>query len=164
MAQAMKAYSGQTCWFAARTRYGQELGIRDRLVRDGVEHFIPTVQVRKSHGKGLRERPAVTNLVFIKATKAEACALANEKGLPVRYIVDCATQMEDFMRVLDLSTDGPQTEPLALGDRVRVVKGPLKGVEGHVFEFRGRIYVVVELMTCLFAKTQVPKTWLEKVK
>ena len=30
-------------WYAARTRFGQELKIRDRLVREGVEHFIPTV-------------------------------------------------------------------------------------------------------------------------
>ena len=102
---AVKTYPQEACWFAARTRYGQELGIRDRLEKAGVEHFIPTVRVRKSRGKGLTERPAVTNLVFLRATKAEACALANEKGLPVRYIIDCATrtllvvpdkQMEDF--------------------------------------------------------------------
>ena len=169
---AVKTYPQEACWFAARTRYGQELGIRDRLEKAGVEHFIPTVRVRKSRGKGLTERPAVTNLVFLRATKAEACALANEKGLPVRYIIDCATrtllvvpdkQMEDFMRVLDLSTDGLVSEPLALGDRVRVTKGPIAGVEGNILEFRGRIYVVVGLLNSLFAKTQVPKTWLEKI-
>ena len=171
--EALKHNANEACWFAARTRYGQEIGIRDRLAAEGVEHFIPTVTVRKSGGKGIAERPAVTNLVFLKATKAEACALANEKGLPVRYIIDCATrtllvvpdkQMEDFMRVLDLSKEGPVTEPLALGDRVRVIKGPLKGVEGHILEFRGKIYVVVGLMNSRFAKTQVPKTWLEKTK
>lgn len=171
---AVKTYPQEACWFAARTRYGQELGIRDRLEKAGVEHFIPTVRVRKSRGKGLTERPAVTNLVFLRATKAEACALANEKGLPVRYIIDCATrtllvvpdkQMEDFRRVLDLSLEegGLMDQPLSLGDRVKVVKGPLKGVEGRVIEFQGRYYVVVSLLDSLFARARVPKSWLEKI-
>ena len=129
---ALKTYGTEPCWFAARTRYGQELGIRDRLGRAGVEHFIPTVEVRRSRGKGLREKAAVNNLVFLRATKAEALRLANEQGLPVRYIVDCATrtllvvpdkQMEDFMRVMDLSKDAPVEESLALGDRVRDLRG-----------------------------------------
>ena len=165
---AVKTYPQEACWFAARTRYGQELGIRDRLEKAGVEHFIPTVRVRKSRGKGLTERPAVTNLVFLRATKAEACALANEKGLPVRYIIDCATrtllvvpdkQMEDFMD-LGIGKGGLVDRPLALGDRVTVVKGPLKGVQGHVLELRGRCYVVVGLLDCLFAKAHVPRSWL----
>ena len=54
--------------------------------------------------------------------------------------------------------------PLALGDRVRVTKGPLRGVEGHVLEFQGRLYVVVGLMECLFAKARVPRSWLERIE
>ena len=155
-------------WYAARTRFGQELKIRDRLVREGVEHFIPTVSADGPR----KEKAVISNLVFLKATKAEALELANTGVIPVKYVIDCATrtllvvpdkQMEDFMRVLDLSTDGLVTEPLALGDRVRVTKGPIAGVEGNILEFRGRIYVVVGLLNSLFAKTQVPKTWLEKI-
>ena len=152
-------------WFAARTRYGQELKVRDRLAREGVEHFIPV----RADG-----RPVVTNLVFLKATKAEALDLANTGVVPVKYVIDCATrtllvvpekQMEDFRRVLDLSLEegGLMDQPLALGDRVKVVKGPLKGVEGHVIEFQGRYYVVVSLLDSLFARARVPKSWLEKI-
>ena len=152
-------------WFAARTRYGQELKVRDRLAREGVEHFIPV----RADG-----RPVVTNLVFLKATKAEALDLANTGVVPVKYVIDCATrtllvvpekQMEDFRRVLDLNLEegGLMDQPLALGDRVKVVKGPLKGVEGRVIEFQGRYYVVVSLLDSLFAKARVPKSWLEKI-
>ena len=152
-------------WFAARTRYGQELKVRDRLAREGVEHFIPV----RADG-----RPVVTNLVFLKATKAEALDLANTGVVPVKYVIDCATrtllvvpekQMEDFRRVLDHSLEegGLMDQPLALGDRVKVVKGPLKGVEGHVIEFQGRYYVVVSLLDSLFARARVPKSWLEKI-
>ena len=161
---------GSAFWYAARTRYGQELKVRDRLVREGVEHFIPTVPAEGPR----KEKAAINNLVFLKATKAEALDLANTGVIPVKYIIDCATrtllvvpekQMEDFRRVLDLSLDegGLMDQPLALGDRVKVVKGPLKGVEGHVIEFQGRYYVVVSLLDSLFAKARVPKSWLEKI-
>ena len=93
-------------WYAARTRFGQELKIRDRLVREGVEHFIPTVSADGPR----KEKAVISNLVFLKATKAEALELANTGVIPVKYIIDCATrtllvvpdkQMEDFRRVLD---------------------------------------------------------------
>ena len=161
----------QSYWFAARTRYGQELKVRDRLEARGVEHFIPTVP----SGGPRKEKAAVSNLVFLKASKPEALELANTGVIPVKYIVDCATrtllvvpdkQMEDFRRVMDLSLEegGLMDRPLALGDRVRVTKGPLRGVEGHVIEFQGRYYVVVSLLESLFAKARVPRSWLEVVK
>ena len=161
---------GSAFWYAARTRYGQELKVRDRLVREGVEHFIPTVPAEGPR----KEKAAINNLVFLKATKAEALDLANTGVIPVKYIIDCATrtllvvpekQMEDFRRVLDLSLDegGLMEQPLSLGDRVKVVKGPLKGVEGRVIEFQGRYYVVVSLLDSLFARARVPKSWIEKI-
>ena len=161
---------GPASWYAARTRYGQELKVRDRLVREGVEHFIPTVPAEGPR----KEKAAINNLVFLKATKAEALDLANTGVIPVKYIIDCATrtllvvpekQMEDFRRVLDLSLDegGLMEQPLSLGDRVKVVKGPLKGVEGRVIEFQGRYYVVVSLLDSLFARARVPKSWIEKM-
>ena len=143
--------------------------MRNRLVREGVENFVP---VRTKDG---REHPILNSLVFLRTTKSEALELANTGVIPVKYVIDCATrtllvvpdkQMEDFQRVLDLSLEegGMMDRPLSLGDRVKVVKGPLKGVEGHVIEFQGRYYVVVSLLESIFAKARVPKSWLEKVE
>ena len=161
----------QPFWWAARTRYGQELKVRDRLEARGVEHFIPTVP----SGGPRKEKAAVSNLVFLRTTKTEALDLANTGVIPVKYIVDCATrtllgvpdkQMEDFRRVMDLSLTegGLMDRPLVLGDRVRVTKGPLRDVEGHVVEFHGKYYVVVSLLNCLFAKARVPRSWLERME
>ncbi len=167
------AATAQAYWFVGRTRFGQEVGIRRRLEALGVENYIPTQLRENSRGKKV-ERAVVNNLVFLRTTKNEACALANDGIIPVRYIVDCATrtlmvvpdkQMEDFRRVMDLGTEegGLIDRPLALGDHVRVIKGALKGVEGHVIELHGKFYVVVSLADCLFAKARVPRAWLEKV-
>lgn len=157
-----------TYWYAARTRYGQELKVRDQLDRHGVEHFVPV-------GAGSqRRKAALPCLVFLKTTKAEALDLANTDNLPIRYMIDCAThtllvvpdkQMDDFRRVLDCSIEegGLVDQPLSLGERVRVTKGALRGVEGHVLELLGRTYVVVGLLECIWAKAKVPRAYLEKV-
>ncbi len=164
----------QVRWFAARTRCGAELSVGGRLDKLGVESFIPTEKHSHTRGHACYERALIPCLVFLRATKQQACALANEEAIPVKYLVDPATrsllvvpdkQMDDFRRVLDLSTDegGLMDRPLSLGDRVRVVKGVLAGVEGYVLEFKGRTYVVVRLLDSWFAKASVPRAWLEKI-
>lgn len=162
------------CWFAARTRCGAEFSVAGRLDRLGVERFVPTQTRRHSRGSGSYQRPLIPALVFLRTTKRQAFALANEEGVPVRYLIDPTTrsllvvpdkQMDDFQRVLNLSADegGLIGRPLRLGERVRVVKGALAGVEGHVLELHGRTYVVVRLLDSWFAKASVPRAWLAPV-
>lgn len=150
-------------WFVARTRYfRQELKIRDWLNSRGIEVFVPT----------LNNKPAAPNLVFLKTTKDRACSLRTDHSLPMQYIVDCAThrmlvvpdkQMEDFRRVFDYSIDsgGLMDRPLSIGDRVRITRGPLRGVEGFIAELLGQTYIAVGLVGLLWAKARVPKAWLE---
>ena len=159
-------------WYAARTRYGQELKIRDRLEQAGIEYFIPVRTISTARKGRAGEKAVLSNLVFLRATKSDALELANVGGVRLKYIIDCATrtllvgadrQMEDFRRVLDLSLEegGLMDRPLHLGERVKVVKGPLKGVEGHVLRLCGKYYVVVSLLDCLFARASVPRSWIE---
>ena len=166
--------SDPICWFAARTRCGAELGVRDRLDRLGTEHFLPVEQLRRTRSRATYEHPLIPGLIFLRATKKQACALTNEMSLPVRYLIDPATrtllvvpdkQLDDFRRVLDLSEGegGRMDQTLALGDYVRVIKGALQGVEGRVMEFHGEFYVVVELLGW-YARASVPRAWLEKIK
>lgn len=164
----------QPCWFAARTHCGSELCVRDRLGRLGTENYLPTEQHRHTRSRTTYERPLIPGMIFVRTTKTRACALTNEMGLPVRYLIDPATrtllvvpdkQLEDFRRVLDLSreTGGLMDQPLALGDYVRVIKGALCGVEGRVLEFHGAIYVVVELLGW-YVRARVPRAWLERIE
>ncbi len=159
-------------WFAARTRFGQELVVKRRLTSSGIDHFIPVTKGRDYRGK-LKDRPLISCLVFIHASKEDACALKTEGSLPVNYLFDYARhtmlsvpdkQMDDFIKVLEagLEEGGLVDRPLQVGERVRVTYGPLKGVEGNVLEIQGRLYVVVGLISCLFARARVPRAWLEK--
>ena len=161
-------------WYVARTRHGAELGVRNRLQSLGVEHFVPTRTRRASRGGTMIEEPLLTCLVFLKATKAEALDLIHCFGVKADYIQDCAThqlmvvrdkEMDDFRRVFNLSLEegGLIDKPLAVGEKVRVIRGALCGVEGRVLELQGRIYVVVGLMNCLYARARVPRAWLERI-
>lgn len=167
---------GQTAyWYVARTRHGAELGVRKRLSDLGVEHFVPTRMRASSRGKSMVEEPLLTSIVFLKATKADALDLIHTRGVKADYMFDCAThgmmvirdkEMDDFRRVFDLSIEegGLVDVPLEVGERVRVIRGALKGVEGRVLELQGRIYVVVSLLNCLYARARVPRAWLEKIE
>ena len=158
-------------WFVARTNHGAELGVRNRLAALEVEHFVPTTRTRGWRGRTV-EKPVINCLLFIRATQAEALALIHERGLKADYLFDCATHrlmvvpdkaMDDFRRVLDLSTDegGLIDRPVQQGEKVRVAKGPLEGVEGRILELQGKNYVVVSLLDSLFTRAAIPRAWLE---
>lgn len=163
--------SGKLVWFAARTRFGQEIGIKDRLDNMGVENFIPVDLRKNTRGKYIRHA-LINNLVFLKTDKETALELVNLRGMPMNYIIDCAThtmmvvpekQMSDFMLVFDVSMEegGALGMELMPGRAVKVIKGPLKGVEGTVIEDEGKTYVSVGLCGFVYARASVPKAWLE---
>ena len=162
-------------WYVARTRHGAELSVRNRLSELGVENFVPTRRHRAYRGRTMVEEPLLTSLVFLKATRTDALDLIHFRGIQADYMFDCATrrlmvvpekQMEDFRRVFSVSTEegGLMDQPLEVGERVRVIRGALRGVEGYVLELLGKTYVVVSLLNCLYARASVPRAWLEKVK
>ena len=161
-------------WFVAKTHHGAELGVRNRLTQLGVENFVPTRERRSTRGNRVVEEPLLTSFVFLRATKLEALNLVHSCGVKAVLVNDCATNqlmfvadkcMEDFRHVLEASIEegGLMDKPLTVGEKVRVTKGVLKGVEGYVLELQGRIYVVVGLLNCLFARARVPRAWLEKI-
>lgn len=177
-------------WYVARTRNGHELSIRSKLDSIGVKNFIPSTTRKVSRfGKTCTiEVPVVSNLVFIKATKSEALSLPNGYGLQMWYLTDRVTnrlllipekQMEDFMRVYELDPESviSSDEKITVGDRVRVIKGGLAGIEGNVVSLSNRTYVVVSLSlsetstsnndairnALIMAKVKVPKSCLKVI-
>lgn len=164
-------------WYVARTRFGQELKIRDRLKALGIEHFIPSVlkTVERRNRRQKVEKPVINNLVFLKTDKKAAFDLANLNGVPVHYIIDRNThtimvvpekQMNDFIAVISESAPEERSAidiVLKVGDRVRVNYGPMKGVEGNVLYSGSKTYIAVTLGTLVQARAEIPKNWLELV-
>ena len=164
-------------WFAARAGNCQEIKAKEQLQKYGIEHFVPTViTLVERRGRKVRtEKSLIGNLVFIRSTKQTACSLVNYRGLPVHFIPDrCGgssmltvpdKQMEDFRRVFEYSAaeGADPTIVLEAGDKVRIIKGDLKGVEGQVIETEEGACVAVSLYGLLQARARIPVSFLERI-
>lgn len=163
-------------WFVARTRYGQELKIRELLRRKSIENFIPS-GVREVVRCGRRRRTEcalIHNLVFMRCSKECALDVANNYGLPINFMIDRNTRTLMVVRDKDMETfmafflnDAPvvvdENFTLVPGDRVRVISGPLVGVEGFVIVSEAKTYISITVGTCAQARTEIPKGCLEKI-
>ena len=143
----------KVCWYVTITRNGQWKNVGRRLGERGVEHYIP---------------PTYRTMVFLHTTKSNALSLVNSGEIKGRFLIDHNTrsllevpqkQMDDFIRILDLSP-----VPLAKGDRVRVVKGALSGVEGDIVETPEGLYLTVSVLSLLCAKVEIPKSYVVPIK
>ena len=158
-------------WFAARVHFGQEIKIKKTLESLGIESFIPTEDRRDYRGQ-IRQHPLIPALVFIRSPKKQAMDLKALYHLPVNYIFDATAhkvltvpdkQMEDFQRVFDLSKEhgGLTGTTVERGQKVIVVKGPLRGVEGTVVSLKGKYYVSVSLLGFFSASAEIPISYLQ---
>lgn len=170
-------------WFAARTRDKQEFAVRkylDKLKMEenlDVDYYLPTRTVvsQLKYRRKRSEVPVIRNLLFICATKQTACDLSNVYGVRLFYMKDLFTrsmlivpskQMEDFMFVMNLNPNGVcfDNESLAIGHKVKVIKGDFSGIEGEVATEANKTYVVIRIKDILTASVKVPKSYLKIIK
>ena len=142
-----------TAWFVIITRWGQWKKIAERLSALKVGFFIPRTY---------------STLVFLHTDKTRALNLVNSGEIKGRFLVDHSTrtlldvpekQMDAFIRVLTEYPDIPVTTeyPITKGTRVRVVRGPLKGIEGEVEETPNGAQLIVAIQSIICAKITIGK-------
>lgn len=165
------------CWYVAYTRMNQELIIKRQLDELGVENFLAMRdEVRETRGGRRNVRVIlIPRLIFLHTDRQTAFSLLNERGLNIIYLKDLETrrllvvpekQMGDFMFLLDFSESTVEVinRELKRGDRVRVVKGPLAGLEGELIRVKGHRRVIVRLEGVVsIATSYIPGSFLEKI-
>ena len=140
-------------WFVAMMRNAQWKKAATELTGMGIAHYIPA---------------SYRTLLFLHTDKATALSLVNAGRIHARFLIDHGTrtllvvpqkQMEDFMRVLEEpdAVCSPDVS-FAKGDRVRVIRGSLKGVEGEIVEAPDGAMLAVRVSTLLCAKVRIPRT------
>jgi len=167
----------QEFWFAARTRANQELSLRKLLSELNIVHYLPTLVVTRRISDRIKkvEVPVIRNLIFIKTTKENAFTLVKERGLKLYYLKNRETssllivpekQMDNFKFAMDLSPEAAihNNEEFTPGDKVRVVKGSLVGLEGELVRIDGKTHVLVRVPQVVAVGVKVSKGWLEKVE
>ena len=150
-ARIMDSGKQHIAWFVVITRWGQWKKIALRLTELNIRHFIPGTY---------------NTLVFFQTDKNRALNLVNAGEVKGRFIVDHGTrtllevpekQMDAFIRVMTEYPDAPVgTEfPIHKGTRVRVIRGPLKGIEGEVEETPNGAQLIVSIQSLICARITI---------
>lgn len=153
----------ETHWFVMRSSYCREMKAFELLKADGFKSYVPTHQERIERGGQVIQRtaPVVHNLVFVQTTRRELdpWKRLHEADAGLRYTIDKSTDkpmivsqkaMDDFIRVTSesddslLYLDNPEII-LTKGQKVEVVLGPFKGIQGYILRIRKDRRVVVTL-------------------
>lgn len=161
-----EAVSMEKRWYVAYVKSRHEKKMAERLTTMGIEHFLPIQEVVKEWKDRKKKMQCVVipMMIFIKATEAERLEAVKLDSV-IRYMtlrgekrpaVIPNKDMERFIFLLDNATNTVEMmdEKLKPGKLVRVIKGPLKGIEGELIEQdgKGKIIVRMELLGAIGAE------------
>lgn len=163
-------------WLVAYVQSCLEKKIADRLSAMGIECYLPVQsEIRQwSDRRKKVERLVIPMMIFVHVTP-------KERPLPLtlqavsRYMVLRGerrpavipdAQMERFRFMLDYSREAVElcSTPLAAGDMVRVIKGPLAGLEGELVMIGGKSKIAVRLDMLGCAHVDMPVGYVERIK
>ena len=142
-------------WYVARVGSCQEKKLSAALESRGVEHYLPVRrEVRRwSDRRKVVDALVLPRFVFVRCTNPERLQLlASEPrirgflSLLGEPAVVRDAEMETFRRMVENGGGVSVTsEPLAPGDRVRVLDGPLAGLECELVSVGGGRCLAVRL-------------------
>ncbi len=161
-------------WYAIYTKPRWEKKLAERLEEKRIEHYLPLVKTLKlwSDRKKWVQEPLFKSYIFVNVNQEEYLSAIQTPGA-VKYITFerkavsiPPIQIEAIKTFLEsgdeLITDIPD---MSIGDRVRVTRGSLKGLEGTLVEFhqKHRVRIMIDVIQqSLYIK--VPVSQLQVLK
>ena len=163
-------------WYVALVRMHHEKKVSQRLSNMGIDSFVPVQQ--QIHQWSDRRKAVDTVLlpmmVFVHADQKERMEALSLSTVS-RYMVLRGEhspavipdeQMARFRFMLDYSDEAisMNSSPLARGEQVRVIKGPLTGLVGELVTVEGKSKVAVRLTMLGCACVDMPSGYVERTK
>lgn len=141
---------GQPChWFVAMVSHNAERSSAERLNALGIETYVasqPEWRVRKDGRRRLIDRIVISCMIFVHCTEQQRLDIArqpyihrfllnragtlNAYGRPVAIVNDAEINTLRFMLGQSDTPVSFDTSACRVGDRVRVIRGSLRGLEG----------------------------------
>lgn len=163
-------------WLVAYVQSCLEKRTARRLAAMGIECYLPIQsEIHQWSDRRKRvDRLIIPMMIFVHVTPQER-ALPLSLQAVNRYMVlrgESAPavipdeQMAQFRFMLDYSQEAVEmcSAPLAPGDAVKVIKGPLAGLEGELVILNGKSKVAVRLDKLGYAHVDMPIGFVEKKK
>lgn len=172
-----KIISGKTSrqWLVAYVQSCLEKKTAVRLTAMGVECYLPIQsEIRQwSDRRKKIDRLIIPMMIFVHVTPQERSLPLTLQAIS-RYMVLRGEstpaiipeeQMKRFQFMLDYSAEAVEicTTPLAAGDAVKVIKGPLVGLKGELITIGGKSKVAVRLDMLGCAHVDMPIGFVEKL-
>jgi transcription antitermination factor NusG len=134
-------------WWVAHTRSRHEKALYEALARLGIYSYLPLTErvTRSPRSRRLSKAfvPVFTGYLFFNGDdEARYQAMTTNhiaSTLPVLDQYELVAELRNIHRVLAVGAGFEQTCTVRAGDWVRVVVGPLEGVEGVVAQWRPRL-------------------------
>ena len=128
------------------------------------QNLLPTTVIGRSVARSKRWLVAVVRIYHEKKTLSAISRYMVLRGESTPAVIP-DQQMLRFKFMLDYSdeTISMSTSPLAPGEKVRVIKGPLAGLEGELVNVDGKSKVAVRLTMLGCACVDIPVGCVEPV-
>jgi transcription antitermination factor NusG len=127
-------------WYALYTRSRCEKKVHQDLERAQIHAFLPLVKEKRQWSDRLKTvaLPLLPGYIFVKSDPIDLKRALYCAGV-VRVVSFCGKpcevreeEMTFLEAIVQFGLPAFNTEPCCVGDRVRIVRGALKGWEGHV--------------------------------
>jgi transcription antitermination factor NusG len=147
---------GRFPWFAVRVKSNFERRVAASLIGKGVEVFLPEYRVRRRWSDRYKtmDCPLFPGYVFCRIDLDRRLSAVSTPGL--LYIVSSGskplavdeTEIERIQAVVRSGLNALPWPALTVGQKVRLVRGPLAGLEGTLLEIakQERFYVGITLL------------------
>jgi transcription antitermination factor NusG len=160
-------------WYAIYTRPRWEKKVAERLDEKGIENYLPLIKTLKlwSDRKKWVQEPLFRSYIFVHISENEYLSSLQTPGV-VRYVTFekkrvsiPPVQIEAIRQFIESGDDLLSHSPeMHIGDKVSVMRGPLKGLEGTLVEFQNkhRVRIMIEgIQQSLHIR--VPMSFLQKL-
>lgn len=175
----------KTFWFVAIVNHNSEKNSSEKLTKLGVENYLPTqseIRVWRNGRRSKVDRVVIPSTLFVHCTDAKRKELVglpfifrfmtNKAGTafkssnkPFAVISDQEIMRLKFMlNQSDIAVEITE-KPFKTGDKVRVIRGSLKGLEGEVMDLKdakSELIVALDFFGC--AKLSIDTINLKKIQ
>lgn len=161
-------------WLAAYVKMHHEKKVRDRLTAMGIHNFLPVQEeVRQwSDRKKKVERVLIPMMIFVRVDTEEQRSVITHPSI-IHYLTlrgehspteIPADQMDRFRFMLDHSDSAVSfsDNDLQPGEKVRVIKGPLTGLEGELITVEGKSRIIIRIEQLGCAEVEISLSMVEK--
>lgn len=163
-------------WYALYVKMHHEKKTAEKLSEMGVTNYLPVQEVVRqwSDRKKKMKMVVIPMMVFVRTDEKERLELIRNMSSVTGCLFDRSAgqpaiipdeEMERFKFMLDFSDEAVHflDRALAPGDKIRVIKGPLSGLEGEMIHLDRKTQIVVRIRQLGSASVEIPAGYIEKI-